>query len=177
MTEIKQNELESLKLFCDNAGISYHASIGLEKLREKVEKFHAAVEEKEIAKAVENEGANEREKIRKEALKLVRIRLTCMDPNKRDHTSEIFSAGNSILGSVTRVIPFGVDWHCEQILLNMIQEKVFRQSYEVPDGRGGKIRKNRFVPSYSVAILPKLTLDELKDLAQQQAARGSIDEE
>jgi hypothetical protein len=59
----------------------------------------------------------------------------------------------------------------------MLKAKKFRQSYDVPDGKGGKIRKNRFVPEFAIEDLPDLTQVELDALAKDQTARGAIDKD
>lgn len=174
MSEVKPNELESLKQFCDNANIPYHANISLAKLKEKVQMFHDEQAKRDVKRALDNQGASEIEKIRQDALKLIRVRVACMDPNKQQWEGEYLTTGNSVVGTVTRMIPFGIEWHVEQILFNMMKDQKFRQSYDVPDGQGGKTRKNRFVPSYSIEVLPPLSEQELSELAHQQATRGSV---
>ena len=175
--DMQQQEIDALKLLCDNASISYHPSIGLDKLREKVAAYEKAKETKEIKTALANQGVAKINASRLDALKLIRVRVACMNPDKREYQGEYFTASNRAAGTVTRMVPFGVDWHIESILLDMLQDKVFRQSYDVPDGKGGKARKNRFVKAYAIEILPALTTEELKELSASQLARNAITED
>ena len=50
-----QDELSALKARADLLGISYHPSIGLEKLREKVNKAMTSTKEEEVAASAQEE--------------------------------------------------------------------------------------------------------------------------
>ena len=83
---LTQDELTTLKARADLLGISYHPSIGLEKLREKI---NAATSDETVEVPVQStpqadeETANQRRiRLKKAALELVRIRVTCMNPAK-----------------------------------------------------------------------------------------------
>ena len=75
------DELTTLKARADLLGISYHPSIGVEKLREKI---NAAVEPKadEVpAASTESETPGQkRARLQREAAELVRVRVSCMNP-------------------------------------------------------------------------------------------------
>lgn len=173
-----QDELTSLKARADMLGITYHPSIGLEKLREKVNNFltntaSAADESEEAGDMVGAEETLEQRRSRKrrEANKLVRIRVTCMDPAKKEWEGELFTAGNSLVGSFTKFVPFNADegWHVPQIILNQIREKMCQIFVTTKDARGNTVRKGKLIKAFAVEILPDLTPDELKELAQRQA--------
>ena len=124
------DEMTSLKARADLLGISYHPSIGLDKLRAKVSAAIAGekpeVDEKVPAAVAEEETENQiRMRLRKEANALVRVRVMNMNPAKKEWDGEIITAGNAVVGTVKKFIPFGVDegWHVPQILLNVLQEQ------------------------------------------------------
>jgi hypothetical protein len=187
-----QDELTTLKARADMLGIKYHPSIGLEKLREKV---NAAVEGTETEEEDEEENApavaatpseprpetlnEQRSRLRREANELVRIRLTCMNPAKKEWEGELFTAGNSLVGSFTKFVPFNNDegWYVPRIILKQIQQRECQIFVTQKDGRGNSIRKGKLIKEFAVEILPNLTPTELKELAQRQAmAKGqSID--
>lgn len=177
--EMVQNELDELKQYCDDNGIGYHPSIGLDKLRIKIDAFHSAQateEAKESVKEsqVKSKAQRQAEK-RNNARKLVRCRITCMNPHKREWPGEYVTVSNA-LGTWKRMIPFnGEPWHVENIMFEALKARVFRQSYDVPDGKGGKVRKNRFVSEFAIEVLDPLTEQELKELAADQKARGAIE--
>ena len=178
-----QDELASLKARADMMGVTYHPSIGLEKLREKV---NAAIEGKKepesepetpVATPAAESEAQRATRLKREASKLVRVRVTCMNPAKKEWEGEIFSIGNAVVGSFTKYVPFNTEegWHVPQMMLQMIQDRQCQVFYTTTDNRGNKIRKGKLIKEFSVEILPSLTEEELHELAQRQAMTGSID--
>ena len=175
------DELATLKARADLMGISYHPSIKLEKLREKLASaISSTPEEKGVPDVVavkeeETEGAK-RFRLRREANELVRIRVTCMNPAKAEWEGEIFTAGNSTVGSFSKFIPFNADegWHVPRIILNQIQQRQCQIFVSVRDGRGNTTRKGKLIKEFAVELMPALTPKELADLAQRQAMAKTI---
>lgn len=183
-TEIlPQDELAALKARADLMGISYHPSIGVEKLREKVNAAMAdkpvaaeTKEQEEPAKAEETPDQRRARK-RREANELVRIRLTCMNPLKKEWDGEIITAGNSVVGSFTKYIPFNADdgWHVPRIIYNQLLQRKCQVFYTVRDSRGNQTRKGKMIKEFAIEVLPPLTEEELKELARRQAMSKAID--
>jgi hypothetical protein len=177
------DELAALKARADMMGISYHPSIGLEKLRDKVNGALTAKPEDEEKPAVEVAPAGvetenqKRARLRREASRLVRIRVTCMNPAKAEWQGEIFSVGNSVVGSFTKYVPFNADegWHVPEIILKALRERQCQVFYTVPDSRGNKVRKGKLIKEFAIEELPPLTKEELAELAQRQAMSKSVD--
>lgn len=169
-------ELDSLKQLAENKGIKFHPSISVEKLKEKIEAFDAGLEQENEPKATKAKSKMQRrEELRKEKMKLVRCRITCMNPHKREWQGEWFSAGNAVLGFHTKYVLFDHEYHLTQMMVDILKTKVFRQTKDVPDGKGGKYRKNFFPKEYNIEILDPLTKEELEALAADQAKRQAID--
>lgn len=186
--------LTSLKAKADLMGIKYHPSIGVEALREKVNaklndtpasgEASAPKDQDpgvpgsdvEVTYGAETE-SQRKVRLQREASELVRIRLTCMNPLKKEWPGEIISVGNDVVGTYKKLIPFGLEegYHVPRIILEQLQEKVFQTFYWVPGPRGEKIRRGKLAKEYAIEILPALTAAEIKDLAQRQAMSGSID--
>lgn len=182
------SELDALKARADMLGLNYHPNIGLEKLRAKV--TAAMADEPEAAeedspesapaapKVVEETTMQRRIRKRKEATELVRIRVQCMNPAKKEWEGEIFTAGNSLVGSFSKFVPFTDaedGWHVPRIIYNQIIERQCQVFTTVTDARGNKSRKGKLIREFAVEVLPPLTAAELKDLAQRQAMAKSID--
>ena len=173
------DELTTLKQRADLLGISYHPSIGLEKLRDKV---NAAVssqpEEAEhpVEPQVESEAAK-RLRLRNEAAALVRIRLTCMNPNKKEWDGEIITAGNAAVGTYKKFIPFHAEegWHVPRIIYNQLIHRECPIFVTVTDANGNKVRKAKLIKEFAIEVLPNLTEEELAELARRQAMAKSID--
>lgn len=172
-------ELDSLKQIAENKGIKFHPSISVEKLKEKIADFDAKADEasepKETKGSATKSKMQKRNELRKEKLKLIRCRITCMNPHKRDWQGEWMSIGNAVLGFHTKYVLFDHEYHLTQMMIDTLKTRVFRQTKDVPDGKGGKYRKNFFPKEYNVEILPALTPEELDALAADQAKRQAID--
>lgn len=167
------DELAALKERADLLGVKYHPSISLEKLREKVNATLAPTgDEAEAAPKKPNRLAAQ-----KRASELVRIRLTCMNPAKKEWEGEIFTVGNAAVGTFKKFIPFNADegWHVPRIILEQLQERQCQVFVTSRDKRGNTTRQGKLIKEFAVEILPALTEEELKDLAQRQAMAKSID--
>ena len=181
-TSLVSDELTTLKARADLLGIAYHPSIGLEKLRAKVGAAmsgEAPEEDKAVVvedPEVETEGQM-RARCRKEANALVRVRVMNMNPAKKEWDGEIITAGNSVVGTVKKFIPFGIDdgWHVPQIILTQLQERQCTIFTSSKDARGNTVRKGKLIKEFAIEILPPLTASELADLALRQAASKSIE--
>lgn len=174
------DELTSLKARADMMGISYHPSIGLEKLREKVNNHLSGTKEAVEPVPVEPQKetqAQRAERKRKEASELIRIRVTCMNPAKKEWEGEIISAGNSVVGTFRKYIPFNSDegWHVPRIIYNQLVSRQCQVFTTVTDARGNKVRRGKLIREFAIEVLPQLTPQELNELAQRQAMAKSID--
>jgi len=205
-----QDELATLKSRAEQLGITFHPSIGLEKLREKVTaaiegKQPVAGEDKEkeeitdpmienlpstvkVSKLPSGEvvfAPNEtpmqkRVRLRKEAARLIRVKITCMNPNKKDWPGEIISVGNNTVGDHKKFIPFNTGetgYHIPKILYDFLVGRectTYRQGAKGPNG----IQKRELVMirEFAIEVLPDLDETELKELAQRQAmANGTVE--
>lgn len=175
-----QDELEVLKARADRLGISYHPSIKVEKLREKLEKeMSGEVPEKasptKVVKEEETEAQlNNRKRL--EATELIRIRVTCMNPQKKDWDGEIFTTGNAIVGTIKKYVPFNADegWHVPRMIYQQMLERQCQVFYTVTNRNGVKTRAGKLIREFNIEVLPPLTVAELKEIAQRQAmAAGS----
>lgn len=201
-------ELESLIERAELLGLKYDKRWGVEKMRELVNAavnaeanqlpdLKAAAENavttqtevsaEQLAQAVAAQPvvskaetlSEKRYRLRQEASKLVRVHIMNMNPARKDWESDTYTVGNAYIGTITRTIPFNVDWHVEKALLNVLQERecnVFTQKKNPSTGHVET--KMRRIKELHIAILPDLTESELKELARRQAlAQGSEDEE
>lgn len=196
-------ELAGLKEKADTLGITYHPSIGAEKLREKIQEHLAkatppaedtpaapSVIPKPVAEAfvapdytpappvyVPESVAQKRRRLKDDAMALVRVRISCMNPAKKEWDGEILTTGNTLVGTVSKFIPFNADegYHVPQILFNMLKERMCQVFVEGKDAKGGKMRVPKLIREFSLEVLDPLTRQELADLAARQAATRAID--
>ncbi len=120
-----------------------------------------------------------RQRIWDEEMALVRVRITNMDPKKKELRGEIMTVANDYLGTVRKFVPFGEDtdegYHVPKCLLTMMQERKFLQIREVRDRKTGTVRpETAWVREFAIEILPPLTPEELKQLATAQIAAGTV---
>lgn len=183
--------LESLKARADTLGLKYHPKIGIDALREKITEAMAepgdegegegvpeedkSADEKPLTK-LQKEAAM-REKLRKEKMKLIRVRISNLNPAKKDLHGEIVTVANKFLGTVRKYIPFGEatdeGYHVPQVLLDQLKARKF-QSIKTITKKGQIEVKTRMVPEFAIEVLDPLTADELEKLATQQRAAAGL---
>ena len=172
-------KLQALKKKADMLGLTYHPSIGMDKLKAKVDEKMAENPDKDpvsdgAIKVLDQGG--EAEVKRREASKLVRVVINSRDPNKKDWPGEIFSVGNRTAGFYKKYIPYGTEWHIPQIIFNTIRDKKVQVFVSSTDSKGRKIKVPKIIPAYSYEVLNPLTAEELADLAKAQQASGRLEE-
>lgn len=173
------DELTSLKARADLLGISYHPSIGVEKLREKI---NAAISPKEeeaapVPAAGEETATQKRARLQREATELVRVRVSCMNPFKKEWEGEIITTGNSAVGTIKKYVPFNTEdgWHIPRMIYNQLVQRECQIFVTTRDSRGNASRKGKMIKEFSIEVLPPLTPEELAELARRQAMAKSID--
>lgn len=187
-----ETPIAQLKKKADLLGIQYKGNISAKALAELVDaKLNEPVGG--AADATESEGTPEVKATKaqtakaeteqlqsdyEKAMKLIRVVITPREATKAANLeSEIFCAGNSVVGTVKRTIPFGREWHVEQVLINSIKEKMYQQFTSKKNAAGIPITVSRLVPAYSIAVLEPLTKEELDALALQQMRTRSLDDD
>lgn len=180
MTEVT-NELELLKQKADLLGIPYKGNIGVDSLRGKINARMAGEATKEVSEDESQKTETEqelRDRIYKEKMKLVRCQITNLDPSKSDLRGEILTVANRYLGTVRKFIPFGEQtdggFHVEQVLLDFMKSKRFVQK-RAKTVKGVKMIESRLVPEYAIVEMPPLSPEELKQLADRQAAAATLE--
>lgn len=168
-----QDELETLKGRADKLGIKYHPSISVDKLRDRISETLEGKEEepeKEKDPVVGKETENEfRLRKRKEANKLVRVQITCMNPTKSEWEGEVFTTGNSYIGTFSKYVPFNVEWHVPQVILKQIKQRQCQVFISKRSSRGQTERVGKVIKEFNVAELEPLTEQELTELRRRQA--------
>jgi len=197
------SDLDSLKKQAADLKIKHHPAMGAEKLQNLINKHLSGEEPKQVNvqpeehltvseitelqelrklkaeidanKAAPVETDNQkRARVIREAGKLVRIRVACMNPNKRDWEGEMYTVGNRFV-TFKKYVPFNNDegWHVPQMILSHMQSRQCQVFFTKKDHRGNKTRHGKLINELSIEIMDPLTTVELKELAQRQAmSRG-----
>jgi hypothetical protein len=182
------DELQALKARADLMGIKYHPNTGVDKLRAKINNaLEGNTEEdepmeakpKKVKALSSKEFQQEKVKNRKrEADQLVRCRITCMNPSKKDWEGEIISVGSAKVGTYKKYVPFNAGaegWHIPKIMYEFLKERKCSVFQTVLDNKGNKVRRARLVPEFAIEILPPLNKEQLKELARKQAMAGGTE--
>jgi hypothetical protein len=103
--------------------------------------------------------------------RLIRVRIQCMNPNKKDWPGEIISTGSAKLGTFKKYIPFNSPepYHIPKIIFDVLSEKKCSVFYNETARLGHAVRKSRLVPEYAIEVLEPLTPEQLSELARTQA--------
>jgi len=103
--------------------------------------------------------------------RLIRCRITCMNPGKKSWPGEIISVGSAKLGTFKKFVPFNTEegYHIPQIIYDMLKERKCTIFIDSTDARGHKIKKGKLIPEFSIEVLDPLTPDQLSDLGRRQA--------
>ena len=188
------DELTLLKERAKVMGIPFSNNISLETLRKRVAdkmegkdeapEVNALTGDPEIAHAMAakplNQKANEvalRKLMHATQMRLVRVRITNMDPKKKDLPGEIWTVANEYLGTVRKFVPYGEQtddgFHIPYCLYRLLDSKRFLHIRDVKDRTTGIVRQDKvWAKEFSLDVLPTLTQGELDRLAAAQAAAG-----
>ena len=188
------DELTFLKERAKVMGIPFSNNISLETLRKRVAdkmeekdeapEVNALTGDPEIAQAMVakplNQQANAialRKLVYAEQMRQVRVRITNMDPKKKDLPGEIWTVANEYLGTVRKFVPYGEQtddgYHIPYCLYRLLDSKRFLHIRDVKDRTTGIVRQDKvWAKEFSLDVLPALTQAELDRLAAAQAAAG-----
>lgn len=194
INEISEEEqLKLLKQRADMIGVKYSNNIGLETLKERIQEKLDGKESKpeeqaptpppmkDPAEAGKPAPKTLREKLVQENMKLVRIRITCLDPKKKEWPGEIVTVANEYLGTVRKYVPFGEvtenGYHVPHCIYKYLRARKFLNIRTYKDRKNGnQIRvEQNWAQEFAIEILPPLTKEELAKLATAQSAAGGLD--
>lgn len=170
----------ALKAKADLLGIKYPNNITIDTLRAKIAEAQAEEEKPAVNEgAVESSFTSIRAKQRAEQMRLVRLRIANMNPDKADLPGEIITVRTKYLGIVKKFIPFGEatenGYHVPYILYEYMKTRKFLQKKTKQNRQTGQISvSTNWVPEFSIEVLDPLTKDELQKLAAQQAAAAGL---
>lgn len=196
--EAKPTELDLLKEQASRLHITFHPNIKEDALKAKIAEFSASsetipTETKPSQKDIELNAARLAQinasdtgvlvetlkentiRRRAEAQRLVRVRVACMNPNKKDWTGEILTVSNNLVGSLKKYIPFNNEegWHIPYMMYLHLKERQCQIFIKEKARNGMMVAKGKLIKEFNVELLEPLTGEEIKALATRQAmAKG-----
>ena len=195
---VSGDELAVLKQRARLMGIVFSNNIGIQALRQKIaakqnedEEGTESESESDNPLSVTNPLAGEKPEIMvakprtlrqaliEDEMKLIRLRITNMDPKKKDLPGEIFTVANEYLGTVCKYIPFGSvtddGYHVPYCIYNMMKSRKFLNIRTTKGANGQPKIEHGWAHEFALEVLPPLTRNDLVKLANAQAAAGVIE--
>lgn len=190
-TEIP-NELDLLKQRARMLGVEFSNNIGIETLRKRIEeKLNETPAEAPAmptptaeATVVGGKPAEKpqtlREKLVADAMRLIRLRITNLDPKKKDLPGEIFTVANEYIGTVRKYIPYGEvtddGYHVPYCIYRALETRRFLniRTYKDRNNNNNIKIEQTWAKEFALEVLPPLTQEELNKLAAAQRAAGGV---
>lgn len=178
-------DLEAIRAKAKELGVPVHPAQKAETIQANIDRFlveaasgvtlpAVAAEPLASVPAVETE-AEELARLQAEALALIPVTVTSMDPADAGLTAAIISVGNAKLGQITKAIPFGYKWYMPKILLEDMEERTFMRHAMVPvPGSGMERLETAHIKKYAIQRHPMPTQEELEQLAKAQAMGNEL---
>lgn len=121
-----------------------------------------------------------RQVVRARALRMLRVRITNLDPQDAPLNGGIITVSNKYAGKVSKYIPYGEEsangYYVPKILLDHLEQVKFPLRKEKKGNRFGVKQYNTIMSKkFSIEYLPHLTKEEIAELAAQQRASHAID--
>lgn len=205
VTAPTQTELQMLKQRADIMGITYSNNIGVDALRAKIQakmdgdntattvtetaqedaattKVNALTGSSESSAPQKKKQKSARQILMDDAMRLIRVRITNLDPKKADLPGEIFTVANDYIGTVRKYVPFGEatdeGYHIPHCIYEMMKSREFLQIKTKTHPVTKEITvSQRWVREFGLEVLPPLTQEELATLAAAQTASGRLNGE
>ncbi len=179
----EMTELESLQERANLMGLKFHPRAGVAKLKSLIDaamnggEDEEAEETKTDAKLSKRQQAEvKRKDLLKESGKLIRVTVSCNDPQFSKRGGVMKEVGNSFV-TFKKFIPFDEEFHIPKIIVDHLKACTFTKSNERKNKNTG--RKEVYYTTakqFVVDTLEPLTEQELKDLAAQQQRSGSLED-
>lgn len=166
MTESAKTEVEILREKLTALGISYAPAAKEAALRKLLEEAEAGTLDQRT----------DDQKLRDEQLKLIRVIVRPNDPNKKDVGGEIITVSNSLIGTVSKYVPFDNEegWHIPKAMYDTMKEMKFQSITQERNDKGQYVPKMRTISAYVIEVLEPLDEADLKALAAAQSARDTV---
>lgn len=169
-------EVQALQDRCKELGVKFHHMHGPEKLQELIDAHEqdqalAVPEEPVVPMPAERYNRERQAQRKREAGRLVRCRIQCLDPMKASWPGELISVGSAKLGTFKKYVPFntGKPYHLPQIIFDFLKDRECSFWFTYENKLGHKLRRSKQGKAFALEVLPPLTKEELKDMSLKKA--------
>lgn len=161
--EFKTNLLE----YCKNKGIAVSDKMTVDAIMKRITEFENNSKKLTETNIFTVDDTVKDTSLEAQAKKLIRVKITCYNPDKNKIGGEIISVGNSVIPEQRKFIKYGTPYHISQLMLNVLKEKTFTR-YRKIDTKDRKTSEPYQDKEYSIEILPPLTSEEYEAIRQRQ---------
>ena len=177
--ELHTDELVQLKAEADALGIKYSPRVGITTLQQKIteakEGTTTTMTETTTTTTTPKTEVFSIADYKKKALRLVRCSIVNLDPNDHDLQGAIVSVSNAYIDS-SKFVPFKPEqgsesYHLPQCIVDTLRDIKYPQ---VRQSKNSTELVTEYIPKFNIIELPPLTEEELKKLAEEQAAGNRI---
>lgn len=188
------DELTLLKQRATVLGIPFSNNIGLDTLKQRIDERLNGNQETQSSDEVKRVNGLDvlggdaapvrelslQEYLYQQEMRLIRVHVTCMNPNKSALPGEIFTVANDHIGTVSKFIPFGEatenGYHIPHCLYRMLDARRFLNIRSVRDPRT-KVESPHatYAREFAIEVMEPLTEKEIEQLKIAQISAGSID--
>ena len=94
-----------------------------------------------------------------------------MNPAKKDWSGEIFTVGNSAVGTIKKFVPFNAEegWHVPRMILEMMEQRVCQIFVNKKTSHGVTVKEGKQIREFNIERLHPLDEEALEELARRQA--------
>ena len=191
----KPDELQMLKSRARVMGLKFSNNIGVETLRTMIQKKMDGEDSTEPTNDVAGTPApplldpsqpapkkkeTVRQRVQRENMRLIRVRITNMDPKKKDLPGEVITIANEFLGTVRKYIPFGEvtenGYHVPYCIFKHLKARKFLNIRTYKDRKNNNQIKidQTWAQEFALEVMDPLTPTELRQLALAQQAAGGL---
>lgn len=173
----EQNEREALEARARILNITFHPNLSTDKLRERVNAAMTGAVQPEVDRPEKGESdVARRSRLKKKASRLIRVRIHCNDPAKKDWPGEYITVGNNAVGTYRKYVPYNQDepFHLPEIIVNALREKRVQVFATKKSKHGIPVRESKSIAAYAIEIVTPLSEEELTQLANSQMARNAL---
>jgi hypothetical protein len=160
------SDLETVRAKAMELGVPYHPAQKAETIQNNIDEFLEANAPHIIA-TPKSAAELEAESLA-DAMSLIPVTVTSMDPSDATLPSISISVGNRKIGQITKVIPFGHKWYMPKILVKEMEQKQFVRNAMIQTPNGNERLNTQWIKKYAIQYHPIPTPAELADLAKLQ---------
>lgn len=168
--------IAKFKTRLDVLNVKYSEDATMEELiqlyKDKMESLSTTVKPDEVEDLI-------REYNRKQAQRLVRVSISCMNNAKTDLKGQWFTIRNRTIGVMREFVPYNTDamaagWHIPLAMYKNLRERVYYPAITKKGKHGIDEVAGTAQKEFNIVVLEPLTQDEIDEIAKHQRANNTI---